>query len=162
VCSALIGSAILFIGALAALLLSLWQQHAIDAEIAALPRVDRVARPPASSGALASEAIRLPALSSPDLARRFNSVATQSGVPVDDISYVPDGDDGQPYQRYRLTMAVKTGYPQIRKFVAALSEELPNVLLDAVRCARDEAMSDQLSCELAFSAVFSKADRGQH
>jgi hypothetical protein len=150
----------LFVGALIALLLSLWQQHAIDAEIAALPRVDRIVPRSTSEGALANEAIRLPPLSSPDLARRFNSVAAQAGVPVDDISYVPDGDNGQPYQRYRLTMAVKTGYPQIRKFVAALAEDMPNVLLDAVRCARDEAMSDQLTCELAFSAVFSKADRG--
>lgn len=59
-----------------------------------------------------------------------------------------------------MTLVVKTGYPEIRKFAAALLTALPNVALDSVRCGKEEAAGTPLSCQLVFSAFYRKGGRG--
>lgn len=91
-------------------------------------------------------------------AEHFNSLAADAGVPIEELNYVLESEARQPYLRYRLTTAVKTGYPQIRKLVALLANELPNVMLDAIRCTKENATAEHLACELVFSAVLGNAD----
>lgn len=104
--------------------------------------------------------VDLPAFSSADFTDQFLSTARDVHVPTDEVSYSLETGAGQPYWRYRITVDLKTGYPELRKFIAALASSLPNVALDAVRCRREDAASAGLSCQLAFSAFFRKEVRG--
>jgi len=83
-------------------------------------------------------------------------VASSVALPVDEVTYVLEASDSKPYLRYRITMNVKTRYAEVRKFVAALASEMPHVALDSIRCAREAAVPQPLSCDLAFSAFFAK------
>lgn len=102
----------------------------------------------------------LPAFSSGALIEAFHSVAVDVKLPVDEVGYTLDGSVNQPFLRYRVTLAVKTDYPQIRKFVPALITALPNVSLDSVRCAKDDVSAAVLSCQLGFSAFYRKSAHG--
>jgi hypothetical protein len=98
----------------------------------------------------------LPVFSSAVLAERFNQTAIDIGLPPDEISYALEAPPGQPYQRYRLTFPVKSNYPVIRRFVAALATEMPHVALDGIRCSRENTSSPVLACSLTFSAFFER------
>jgi hypothetical protein len=98
----------------------------------------------------------LPTFSSAEFGREFVATAVDAGLSIDEVVYALDAPAGQPYFRYRVTLPVKTRYADIRKFVAALEAAMPNVLLDSVRCSRENANAQQLSCDLAFSALFAK------
>lgn len=100
---------------------------------------------------------RLPAFNSAALAERVNRTATDIGLHPDEISYVLEAPPGQPYQRYRLTFPVKSNYLTIRRFIAALGTEMPNVALDGIRCSRASTSSPILACDLTFSAFFEAA-----
>lgn len=102
----------------------------------------------------------LPAFSSASLTANFHAVAADVKLPLDEVSYTLDSSANQPFLRYRVTLSVKTGYPEIRKFVAALIAELPNVALDSVRCSKEDVVSTVLSCQLGFSAFYRKGGHG--
>lgn len=104
--------------------------------------------------------IVLPALVTSDLVKTFNGIAKDSSIPVDDVAYILDNVDAIPYMRYRITLTTKAEYSQIRKFVAILSAEMPNVTLDTIRCSRTDIAATDLGCELVFSGFFSRAERG--
>jgi hypothetical protein len=102
----------------------------------------------------------LPVFSSSALTADFHTISADVKLPIDEVSYSLDSSANQPYLRYRVTLAVKTGYPEIRKFAAALVAELPNVALDSVRCGKEDAAAVTLSCQLVFSAFYRKSGRG--
>lgn len=102
----------------------------------------------------------LPAFSSASLTANFHAVAADVKLPLDEVSYTLDSSATQPFLRYRVTLSVKTGYPEIRKFVAALIAELPNVALDSVRCGKEDVVATVLSCQLGFSAFYRKGGHG--
>jgi len=90
----------------------------------------------------------------------FTRTALDVGLPVDEVTYALEGSNDQPYRRYRISMSVKTGYPEVRRFVAALAAGMPNVTLDIIRCTRDNAAAQALGCQLVFSAFYQRASRG--
>lgn len=120
----------------------------------------KAAAPAAAQQTSAPADIDLPVFSSARLTADFHAVAADTKLPVDEVSYALDSNVNQPYKRYRVTLAVKTRYPEIRKFVAALTNALPNVVLDAVRCGREDIAVSTLSCELSFSAFYRKSAHG--
>jgi len=81
-------------------------------------------------------------------------------VPTDELSYVLETGTTQPYWRYRVTVDMKADYPELRRFIAMLSSELPNVSLDTIRCRRENVITSSLTCQLAFSAFFQKQSHG--
>jgi hypothetical protein len=93
---------------------------------------------------------------SAEFVARFQAAATSVGLPLDEVAYAVDVTNAQPYFRYKATANVKTSYPAIRKFVAALAADMPNTRLDAIRCSRENPSSAVLGCELVFSAFFLK------
>lgn len=105
-------------------------------------------------------AVDLPPFSTSNVARTFNGIADEIHVPVDEVVYVFDSDANAPYRRYRITLTAKAAYPEVRKFVAVLASEMPNMALDSIRCTRSEVTAPTLGCELVFSAFFTKAERG--
>ena len=105
-------------------------------------------------------AIELPPLQSPEIVKRFNNIAVDLHVPLEEVAYSLDNADRTPYLKYRITLTTKVGYSEIRKFLAVVSSEMPNATLDNIRCSRADAAAPVLGCELVFSAFFSKADHG--
>jgi len=102
----------------------------------------------------------LPVFSSSTFTAEFLSIAHEAGVPTEEVAYSLENGVAQPYARYRITLEPKSGYPELRKFIAALESAQPNVALDAIRCRRDDAGATTLACQLAFSAFFRKASHG--
>jgi hypothetical protein len=114
--------------------------------------------PPLEAAATPRGDVELPVFSSASLTADFHAVAADVKLPVDEVSYTLDNGAHQPFLRYRVALTVKTGYPEVRKFVAALTAALPNVALDNVRCVKEA--SAVLSCQLGFSAFYKKGGHG--
>lgn len=104
--------------------------------------------------------VDLPVFDSAIFTSEFHAIAQDAGLATDELVYVLENSAAQPYQRYRITMEVKSAYPGLRKFVAALNSAQPHVTLDTLRCRRESASTEQLVCQLAFSAFFRKAPHG--
>lgn len=151
--------AVLISGAAWAVMLDARQTVAQDLSAIAAARAANSAKS-ASAGVLASARPDLPVFSSSALTADFHAISADVKLPIDEVSYSLDGSASQPYLRYRVTLAVKTGYPEIRKFAAALVGALPNVALDSVRCGKEDAVATGLSCQLVFSAFYQKSGRG--
>jgi len=115
---------------------------------------------PTQSGRPVDDAMILPAFDSAALVDTFNYLATNAGLPVDEVSYALEDGTAQPYLRYRVTLTVASNYPTIRGFVDQLKTELPHVALDSISCSRDDIAQASLSCDLAFSAFFQKGVHG--
>lgn len=102
-------------------------------------------------------AVDLPEFSSAAFVAQLNSLAHDMGLASEEVTYTLENNPGQPYWRYRINFEVKSGYPQIRKFLAALSSEVPNATLDAIRCQRADTATPALTCNLTLSAFFRTA-----
>jgi hypothetical protein len=122
--------------------------HKVNATASVVPAAANLAAPD------------LPAFSSAELAADFHAISADVKLPLDEVRYTLDSGASQPYLRYRVTLVVKTGYPEIRRFAAALVTALPNVALDSVRCGKEDGAAAPLSCQLAFSAFYRKGGRG--
>lgn len=107
-----------------------------------------------------SSAVSLPPFSAAALVKHVNDIADDMHVPVDEVGYSLDNAEKLPYLRYRITLTTKAGYVEIRKLLAGLSSEMPNVTLDGIHCTRPDAGTAALGCELALSAFFGKAGHG--
>lgn len=107
-----------------------------------------------------ADVINLPPLRSAAVVKTINSIAEDMHVPLEEVGYVLDGTGNTPYLRYRITVTTKVSYGEIRKFLAALSYELPNAALDTIHCTRVDGATAALGCDLAFSVFFSKVAHG--
>ena len=103
-----------------------------------------------------SAAEDLPVFDSAAFIAQFHATAQEVGLLPDELVYVLESSAAQPFQRYRITTEVKAGYPELRKFIAAVGNAQPNVALDTLRCRREDASAAVLICQLAFSAFFHK------
>lgn len=119
-------------------------------------RASAAAKPKVSSPQL-TDAIELPEFNGADFAAEFNQIASEAGLPVEELAYALEAGAAQPYLRYRMTLEVKAGYPELRRFIAAMSAAQPNVSLDSVRCRREDVATAPVICQLALSAFFRKA-----
>lgn len=126
----------------------------LSSVLQATPRTPAVAREQPAASA------DLPAFDNAAFNANFQALTLDVGVPTDEIFYVLESSAEQPYIRYRMTLEVKSGYPELRKLLAALSVEQPNVVLDAIRCRREDARTAPLTCQVVLSALFSKAAHG--
>lgn len=149
--------AVVAAGAWAAVAVENRRQEAVVVALRAA-RLKAISAPrPAPAIASGGPAADLPKFSSQDFTARFHETANGVGLPVDEVAYTLEQGERQPYMRYRITLTVKGRYMEVRKFVAALAADMPHVTLDSIRCARDSAPPQPLSCDLGFSAFFLKA-----
>lgn len=102
----------------------------------------------------------LPEFSTSEFTDKFQALMKEMGLSADEVSYSLETSKAQPYWRYRVGLQVQSGYPAIRKFLAAASSEFPNVVLDAIRCGREKPEAAALKCELSLSAFFRRGDHG--
>jgi hypothetical protein len=114
------------------------------------------ARPQPSLATPTIAAPELLAFDSTEVVRGFTTIVADAGLPLEEVSYALEDVREQPYLRYRISLSVKSTYPQIRKAVAALASAMPHVALDGIRCSRESTAVAALGCELSFSAFFRK------
>lgn len=127
-------------------------EHAAAVKDATASKVSQVQRDPSPNDRRPD----LPLFAAAQFTGQFHSTAGDVGLALDEVNYTLEESASQPFVRYRITLGVQTQYSEIRRFVAALSNDLPNTSLDAIRCARANSGPAKLSCDLVFSAFFAK------
>lgn len=60
-------------------------------------------------------------------------------------------DVGVPLVRYQITLPVKGTYPQIRRFVAEILEEIPSASIDDISIKRDKIGSEAVDARIKIS-----------
>lgn len=60
-------------------------------------------------------------------------------------------DVGVPLVRYQMTLPVKGTYPQIRRFVAEILEEIPSASIDDISIKRDKIGSEAVDARIKIS-----------
>lgn len=135
------------------------RQEVAQAALSRLQAINHrpIARPPAPVPMPGTD---LPPFDNAAFTAAFLATAKDVGVPADEVFYTLESTPEQPYLRYRISLESKSGYPELRKLLAALAVEQDNVVLDAIRCQRQDAKAVALTCQLAFSAFFRKVDHG--
>lgn len=123
-------------------------------------RLRSVVQPAALRPELVSHAVALPVFVAAEFTEQFSTISRDAHVPTEELFYVLETGTAQPFWRYRITVELKAGYPELRKWIAALAYELPNVALDTIRCHRQDVTSSGLSCQVSFSAFFRKESHG--
>lgn len=108
--------------------------------------------------AVAAESLR--PFDSAQAVSAFNEIAERTGIPVGELTFTLDEGKSQPFLRYRATMAVAANYLTIRRFVAMVSTDVPDVSLDTISCGRKAIDDPVLTCDLVFTLFFKKDDRG--
>ncbi|AVR95249.1 hypothetical protein [Pseudoduganella armeniaca] len=119
-------------------------------------RLAATARPQPSLATPTTAIPELPEFDSTEVVRAFTSIVADAGLPLEEVSYALEDVREQPYLRYRISLSVKSTYPQTRQAVAALASAMPHVALDGIRCSRESTAVAALGCELSFSAFFRK------
>lgn len=141
-------------------MLGYWSNRGQEARAQLSATLQHAPPPPIANRVPVKVGINLPVFDGATFTAGFHALARDVGVPTDEIFYVLDSSSDQPYLRYRITLEAKSGYPELRKLLAALAVEQPNVVLDTIRCRREDARALPLTCQLALSAFFSKGPRG--
>lgn len=99
----------------------------------------------------------LPAFSSIELVQSLNDVSSELQVALDEVAYTLSDSPSEPYLRYRITLRLTAPYPVMRKFSDSLAGSLTHIALDSIACARQDALTVPLTCDLAFSAFYRRA-----
>ncbi len=86
----------------------------------------------------------------------LNQVAQQTGVSIDEVSYVLDELVDQPYRRYQISFSTSSRYPLLRKMIQTLQSKNLHLSLDSISCARDDIVVADLHCSLTLSAYFKR------
>jgi hypothetical protein len=133
------------------------QRHDVEAALNQTTRalIRNSALPPKT--ATLPQFAQLPPFASAEFAGQLAAVVNDAGLRSDEVTYLLEPRTNQPFWRYRVSLQVQSGYPTIRKFLAAMSFEFPNVVLDAIHCNRENSTSATLKCELALTAFFAKS-----
>jgi len=134
------------------------QWHRLDLVRAELARVNSTARPtsPVSKKPLQTGLPELPPFASAPLVATLNDTAVESGLVLEEVRYALDDNAGMPYLRYRITLSVNASYPLVRRLAERLHANVPNLMIDAIHCARKDVLMPDLRCELALSGLFRK------
>jgi len=117
-------------------------------------------QPAAVSVSQSSGSVDLPRFEPNKLVETINQMATNTKLPLDEVSFVLEDNHTLPYLRYRFTLSVSARYPAIRHFIDALQADQPQVVLDAISCERDDIASTDTSCDVNLSAFYRRQDHG--
>jgi len=109
-----------------------------------------------SAGVSAQVAPELPWFDSARVVEQFSTVADESKLTLDEVSYMLEESAQRPYLRYRITLSVSASYPAIRQFVGDIPASMHHVDLDNISCVRSDIAVTPLTCELVFSAFYRK------
>lgn len=100
---------------------------------------DRLARVPPSTGV-------------PDVLKRLNALAENSGLVVDRVAY--EFKDGIDTRRLVVTVPAEGNYPAIRLFIRDALALTPTASLDSLSLQRTQAIDPVVSAQVGLSYLF--------
>ncbi len=80
--------------------------------------------------------------------RRIHDLAAQQGIALNQASYASTNEQGLDLVRYQVTLPIQATYPQIRRFVASLLNEIPVLAVDSVALERKQPTDRQVDAQL--------------
>lgn len=117
----------------------------------------QIVREEKQRSASASQAlIQLRHFENSSLVSTLNSVARETGVPVNEISFELDEQSGPTFLRYQISFSTSSRYPLLRRMMQSLHTKIPQLALDHISCARDDIVVADLQCNLTLSAYFKR------
>lgn len=87
----------------------------------------------------------------PDLLRRLHRVAATQGLVVEQGEYRPLPDPSGKLTRYQILLPARGTYPEVRRFIAHASRELPALALDGIAFQRQQIGDEVLEAQIKFT-----------
>ncbi len=84
----------------------------------------------------------------PDVLAKIFAAAQAQGVVLEQGEYKVTRDKDDPLMRYDITLPVQGEYPQIRKFLAGLAEDVPNAGLEQVQFERQKVGTSTIESKI--------------
>lgn len=122
----------------------------------AVKKVQFVREEKLRSDAANQPVVQLSHFESSSLVSMLNAVARETGVPIEEITYVLDEQGDQPFRRYQISFSTTSRYPLLRRMIQSLQSKISQLSLDGVSCVRDDIVVADLQCSLNLSAYFKK------
>lgn len=113
-----------------------------------------VSRTPEADLAAFYAALARPA-SAPELLRRLHRTAGAHGLRIEKGEYRPLPDPGGKFTRYQILLPAEGTYPQVRRFVAQASREIPGLSLDGISFQRQKIGDQALQSRIKFTLFVS-------
>jgi hypothetical protein len=128
----------------------------LQAEAGSLPEPFAPALPEAQ---LVAFYTRFPvAEDAPETLRRLHRLGREAGLALDRGEYRPVRDAGGRLLRYQITLPVRGGYPQVRRFLAQALETVPGLALEGVGFQREHGEARQLEAQLQMTLFVRQAE----
>jgi hypothetical protein len=83
-----------------------------------------------------------------DWLRKLHDLAAQQGIALNQASYATVAEADLGLVRYQVTLPVQATYPQVRRFVASLLNEIPVLALESVTFERKEPTAPVVDAQL--------------
>lgn len=87
----------------------------------------------------------------PDMLRRLHRAATDQRLVVEQAEYRPLPDPAGRLVRYQILLPAKGSYPQVRRFLAQATRELPALAVDGVTFQRQQVGDERLDAQVKFT-----------
>lgn len=87
----------------------------------------------------------------PDLLRRLHRVAANQGLVVEQGEYRPLPDPSGKLTRYQILLPARGTYPEVRRFIAQASRELPALALDGIAFQRQQIGDEIVETQIKFT-----------
>lgn len=86
-----------------------------------------------------------------DLVHRLHSHARDAGLQLDRGEYRPPAGAASQLLRYQIVLPVTGTYPQVRRFLMAAMQDMPNLALDGVDFRREPGSPPRVEAQLRFT-----------
>ncbi|WP_430363540.1 GspMb/PilO family protein [Trinickia sp. NRRL B-1857] len=125
-------------------------------------RVAQIRSAPQRPGAISPQALAAERLSafysalgnaghSERIVARLFQAASDTGVTLDKGEYAPGHDPVGRFDTYSITLPVKGGYPNIRRFCESVLLAMPYAALDELQFKRSSASQQDVSAKVRFT-----------
>lgn len=84
----------------------------------------------------------------PDMLRRLHRAAADQGLVVEQSEYRPLPDPAGRLVRYQILLPARGSYPQVRRFLAQATRELPALAVDGVTFQRQQVGDELLDAQV--------------
>lgn len=128
----------------------------LTAEQAALALQSQPWQTPAESQA-PLKAPDLPPFDSVTLVSAIDRASVAMKVTSDALTFALEDGAGQPYRRYRASLAMLGRYPHIRAAIVTVLQEVPYSSLDSIKCTRDDIAEVDVNCTVTMSVFYQRA-----
>ena len=93
----------------------------------------------------------------PDQLRRLHRAAQAQGLRLAQSQYRPLPDPGGKLTRYQILLPARGSYPEIRRFLAQASREVPGLALEGIRFQRRDIGEAELDAQIRFTLFITPA-----